>query len=60
MIQLHFNIKQLKMDETIRILQLFVWNYVKYANMKGFRRAGHILQHIAHMSIWVYLVLTTW
>ena len=24
------------------VLHLFVWNYVKYANMEGFRRDSHI------------------
>ena len=34
MIQLHFDIKQLKIGATIRILQLFLWSYVKYMNME--------------------------
>ena len=37
MIQRHFSVKQLKIVET------FVRNYVKYANMEGFCRDGHIL-----------------
>ena len=28
----------MKIDETTDILHSFAWNYVKYANMEGFRR----------------------
>ena len=36
--QLHFGIKQLKIDKTMGVLHSFVWNYVKYTNMEGFHR----------------------
>ena len=42
-ILLHFNVKQLKIDASIRNLQLFLQRHVNYANMEGFRRASHIL-----------------
>ena len=44
MIQLYFGVKQLKIGKTIGGLHLFVWNYVKYTNMKGFHRDSHIYQ----------------
>ena len=39
--QLHFGVKQWKIDRTMSVLYLFVWNYVKYANMEGFCRDSH-------------------
>ena len=42
MIQLHFGVKQLKIGKAMGVLHLFAWNYVKYANMEGFRRDSHI------------------
>ena len=31
----------MKIGETMGILHSFAWNYVKYANMEGFRRDSH-------------------
>ena len=31
----------MKIGETMGVLDSFAWNYVKYANMKGFRRDSH-------------------
>ena len=45
MIQLHFGAKQMKIGETMGSLHSFTWNYVKYANMEGFRRDSHIYQY---------------
>ena len=45
MTQLHFGVKQLKIDRTMGVLYSFGWNHVKYANMEGFRRDSHNLQH---------------
>ena len=42
MIQLHFEVKQLKILKTMGVLHSFVWNFVKYANMEGFHRDSHI------------------
>ena len=42
MIQLHFDVKQLKIGKTVDVLHSCVSNYVKYANMEGFRRDSHI------------------
>ena len=42
MIQLHVGVKQMKIGETMGSLHSFAWNYVKYANMEGFRRDSHI------------------
>ena len=50
MIQLHFGVKQLNIGKIIGVLQSFVWNYVKYANMEGFRRDSHIY-FIAHFLL---------
>ena len=36
MIQLHFGVKQLKIDKTMGILHSFVWNHIKYANVEVF------------------------
>ena len=44
MIQLHCDVKQLKIGKTMSVLQSFLWNYVKYANMEGFRRDSHKYQ----------------
>ena len=41
MIQLHFNENQLNIGKSMGVLHLFVWNYVNYANMEGFRRDSH-------------------
>ena len=43
MVQLHFGVKQLKIGKTTGVLYSFVWNFVKYTNMKSFRRDSHIL-----------------
>ena len=46
MIQLQFSIKQMNMHRIklcMGALHSFVWTYVKYANMEGFRRDSHIL-----------------
>ena len=42
MIQLHFDVNQLNIGKSMGVLHLFVWNYVNYANMEGFRRDSHI------------------
>ena len=52
MIQLRFDIKQLRIDDS----QQFVW-CVKYANMEGFRRAMHILNIIVLVSQFVVVVI---
>ena len=36
MIQLHFDVKQLKISKTMGILNAIAWNYVKNANMEVF------------------------
>ena len=41
MIQLNFGVKQVKLDQSMGVLQSFAWNYVKYANMEGFHRDSH-------------------
>ena len=41
MIQLHFDVNQLNIGKSTGVLHLFVWNYVNYANMEGFRRDSH-------------------
>ena len=41
-IKLHFAVKQMKLDECIGILHSLIYNYVKFANMEGFRRDSHI------------------
>ena len=33
----------MKIGEIMGVLHLFNWNYVKYANMEGFRWDSHIL-----------------
>ena len=43
MIQLHFDANQLNIGKSTGVLHLFVWNYVNYANMEGFRRDSHII-----------------
>ena len=43
MIKLHFGVKQLRIGKTIRILQSFVWNCVKYANKEGTHKDSHII-----------------
>ena len=58
MIQLHFDIKQLKIDATIRILQLLL--IAKYMNMKGFREPAtfykcHVLMHAQLNELFVKL-----
>ena len=42
MIQLHCGVKQLKIGKHMGVLILSAWNYVKYANMEGFRRDSRI------------------
>ena len=42
MIQLHYGVNQMKIGKNMGVLCLFAWNYVKYANMEGFRRDSHI------------------
>ena len=48
MTQLHFDVNQLNIGESMGVLHLFVWNYVNYANMEGFRRDSHILTYTLH------------
>ena len=43
MIKLHFGVEQLRVGKAIGILQSFVWNCVKYANIEGFYRDSHII-----------------
>ena len=43
MILQHFVAKQLKIGETMGVVHSFMWNFVKYAKMEGFRRDSHIL-----------------
>ena len=58
MIQRHVGVKQKKIGETVGALHSFAWNYVKYANMEGFRWDSHIyvynklhstLVHVQHL-----------
>ena len=41
--QLHFGVKQLKIGKTRGVLDSFVYNHVKYANIEGFHRDDHII-----------------
>ena len=56
MIQLHFDVKQLKIGKTMGALHSFMWNYIKYANMEGFRRDSIMLigcYHSYNLSCYV-------
>ena len=55
MIQLHFGVTQLSIGKHMGTLHLFVWNYVKYANMEGFHRDNYILQGILQYQIKYHL-----
>ena len=55
MTQLHFGVKQLKIDRTMGVLYSFGWNHVKYANMEGFCRDSHIYhmtQNSSNKKFW--------
>ena len=36
--QLHFGVKQLKIERSVDVLYSFVWNHVKYTNMEGLQQ----------------------
>ena len=43
----------MNIGETMNILYSFAWNYVKYANMEGFRRDSHIYTYKIQISTYV-------
>ena len=52
MIQLHFDANQLNIGKSTGVLHLFVWNYVNYANMEGFRRDSHICPQYSDINVY--------
>ena len=44
----------MKIGETMGVLHSFAWNYVKYANMEGFRRDSHIYIQYLHKRVFLH------
>ena len=64
-IELHFCIKQLRIDGCMGVLHLFVWNYVIWANMEGFLRDIHkrlaiYLHELNHLTLMLARPNTFW